>query len=213
MNDKTDKISITWDEINKNDSDTPPNAAAPILEASETTAVNRKGGLVSMKIAVLSLVAIAALAVTVFWRVDIARRNDPMTTIKVIDSVATESALVKYKDYFTPKGYGLIQWMISESEQADGDPMKLSYGLPEIVGDTCQVWGMSGNTRMAIRLVRGDRWLFDDIYIATIDGREVGLLASYVRDNPIKTWFKMSWPDLLDSFIQGFLIGLSVSGE
>jgi len=212
MNDNPEKIRITWDEVNKDESSSPSMATPPVPQPSPSTAAKWWQGLASLKIAVASVVAVAVLAALVFWRVDVAHRNDPMTTVRVIDSVSSESALVKNKDYFTPKGYGLIQWMISESEQSEGSPMELSYGPPEVTGNSCQVWGMSGNTRMAIRLVKGDRWLFDDIYIATIDGREVNLLATYIRDHPMKTWFRMSWPDLLDSFLQGFLLGLSGGG-
>ena len=212
MNDSPEKIRITWDEVNKADSGTPPPSAAPDPQASAATAAKGWMSHATLKIAVASVVAVVVLGGLIFWRIDAARRNDPMTTIRVIDSVSSESALVKNKDYFTPKGYGLIQWMLSESDQAQGSPMQLSYGPPEVSGDSCQVWGTSGNTRMAIRLVKGDRWLFDDIYIATIDGRDVNLLATYIRDHPMKTWFQMSWPDLLDSFIQGFLIGLSGGG-
>jgi hypothetical protein len=135
-----------------------------------------------------------------------------LVTIKVVDAVHSETDLVRNKDYFTPKGYSLIQWMISQSGQSQSPSMQLSYSPPEINGNTCQVWATSGNTRMAICLVKGDRWLFDDIYIASIDGRVVNLLATYIRDNPIKSWFKMSWPDLLNSFLQGFVMGLSGGG-
>jgi hypothetical protein len=212
MNDNPEKIRITWDEVNKAESSSSSMATSPIPQPSPSASAKCWQGLTYLKIAVASVVAVAVLAVLVFWRVDAAHRNDPMTTIRVIDSVSSENALVKNKDYFTPKGYGLIQWMISESGQSEGSPMQLSYGPPEVTGNSCQVWGTSGNTRMALRLVKGDRWLFDDIYIATIDGREVDLLATYIRDHPMKTWFKMSWPDLLDSFLQGFFIGLSGGG-
>ena len=212
MNDNPEKIRITWDEVNKAEGSPPSEAASPVPQPSAATAAKWWRGLTSLKIAVVSVAAVAVLAVIVLWRVDAAHRNDPMTTIRVIDSVSSESTLIKNKDFFTPKGYGLIQWMLSESGQSQGSPMQLSYGPPEVTGNSCQVWGTSGNTRMALRLVKSDRWLFDDIYIATIDGREVNLLATYIRDHPMKTWFKMSWPDLLDSFLQGFLIGLSGGG-
>jgi len=212
MNHNPEKIRITWDEVNKAEGSSPSMATSPVQEPSLSTAAKWWQGLVSLKIAVAWGVAVAVLATLVFWRVDVAHRMDPMTTVRVIDSVSSEGALVKNKDYFTPKGYGLIQWLLLESDQSQGSPMQLSYAPPEVSGDSCQVWGTSGNTRMALRLVKGDRWLFDDIYIATIDGRDVKLLATYIRDHPMKTWFKMSWPDLLDSFLQGLLIGLSGGG-
>ena len=211
MSDDHEKIRITWDEVNSADGGPTQPDAVPAQQAPPTTVANRWQRLATVKIASALIAAVALLGILVFWRVDVARRNDPMTTVMVIDSVSSESALVKNKDYFTPKGYGLIQWLISESDQSE-PPMNLSYGPPEVNGNTCQVWGTSGNTRMAIRLVKGERWLFDDIYIATIDGRDVNLFATYIRDHPMKTWFKMSWPDLLGGFIQGFFLGLSGGG-
>ncbi len=212
MNDNLEKIKISWDDVNSADNEDTTQAADPPPQPPATTVKNRWSQLTTVKAGVTLVIAVGLLGFFVFWRVDVARRNDPMTTIEVIDSISSESALVKNKDFFTPKGYGLIQWMISESDQSEGSPMQLSYGPPEVGGDSCQVWGTSGDTRMAIHLVKGDRWLFDDIYIATIEGRDVDLFATYIRDHPIKTWFKMSWPDLLDSFIQGFFLGLGGGG-
>lgn len=209
MNDNLEKIKISWDDVNSADNEDTTQAAEPPPQAPVNTVKNGWSQLTAVKVGVALVIAVALLGFLIFWRVDVARRNNPMTTITVIDSIPTESDLIESRQFFTPKGYGLLQWMISESQASDGAPMQLSYGPPDVSGETCQVWGTSGDTRMAIQLVKADRWLFDDIYVATIEGQDVNLMATYIRDHPMKTWFKMSWPELLDSFIQGFLIGLS----
>lgn len=216
MSDDHEKIRITWDEVNKadgtNSTSAPtqnPTPAPRLVPGTSHRWWDRNG---KTKAAVGIAVAVVLAGVLVLWRVDASHRNNPLVTINVVDSVTSENDLARNKDYFTPKGYSLVQWMISQGGESQEPSMRLSYAPPEISGDSCQVWGTSGNTRMAIRLVKGDRWLFDDIYIASIDGRDVNLLATYIRDNPMKTWFKMSWPDLLNSFLQGFLLGLSGGG-
>lgn len=206
-----EKIHITWSELERvtDDETQIQDTCGPPPGDSTPPAQIRPRSSAPIVIAVICGLVTLTVGALILWSVGNARRNDPMTTVSVIESINTELDLQKHKDYFTPNGYGVMQWLISESSAQQGSgTFQLSYGPPQVTENLCRVWGTSHNTRLAIQLVMHDRWLFDDLYIASVEGQEVNLLASYIRDNPIKAVLRVGWPDFLYGFLQGVLIGL-----
>ncbi len=152
---------------------------------------------------------VVGVAIATYWGVESSRRNDPLYTLRVVDAVNTEADLAREKEYFTEKGYGLAQWLVSQSTSPEQAPIDFTYGTPRVTGGDCDVWGTSGDTRIKLHLVMEERWRFDDIYLEAIEGQKVNLWATYVRDHPIKAILRVAWPDILKAFLQGFSAGLA----
>lgn len=157
------------------------------------------------------ILAVVVIGYAANWRIDAKRRNDPLYTMKMVDNISNEGDLAAHGEYFTPKGYDLYKWMLNQSTTPDSQSPQMKYSAPKINSDGgCDVWMTGPNNSMFIHLVKGERWQFDDVYVKTIDGKNIDLWATYMKEHPYLTTLKVGWVDMLLAFIQGYMIGMAL---
>lgn len=205
-----EKITVSWDDINRKTNDREDNSLIISGTMGDSRTGYKIGGnrLIFIFLAGVLLAAIAVVC-SLLW-ISNSHKNDPLYTIKVINAIQSQEVLEKNRDYFTSKGYAFYRWALSQKDCNFDQTNDFSMSAPEIDGNVCMQWGTSENDRMAIRLVKGERWQMDDIYIATYQGREINLWATYIMEHPIKAALIVSWPEMLDAFVKGLALGLGM---
>lgn len=208
-----ERIKITNADFNHQTSD-PTSNFDPKSKSDPNPQKSAKNS-ISLKVAVVTCVVIAlGLIVYSLSRSSLPEELDkplePMEVVEKIDSIEFASNLPLIREYCTFKGYNLLEW--SSENEAENDPTVVpSYGKPMISGQNCDIpFSMQteeGRMVGHIRLLQQDGWKFDDFFIKSLDGKKIELYVSYMKDHPVKTFFKVNWKDMALGFLKGLAIG------
>ena len=155
-----------------------------------------------------TLVIIGAL-VCIFWLSQWHHRSQPEYVLEILDRVNTPSDIQRYSEYFTPKGKENLVWLLSKAGDVPSSGNKMTYSEPIINGDTCDIPARGPGIIVSVRLHKSGRWRFDDFYLESVQSEQIKLWISYMREHPVKTFFKLNWKELARSFLKGFVIGMS----
>lgn len=134
------------------------------------------------------LAALIVISVVVAWRIELARQNDLMYSLRMLNSIKTMADLEAKREFFTPKGYELSKWMGSKcgSQLSSGPPPVIS--APQFNSDGgCDVWYDYGDYKTFLHFVKGKYWQFDDMCLYEGDGCKIETWMSNYKDHPIST--------------------------
>ena len=180
----------------------PPTAAAGKLWFERLPARTRQ----IVVIVATGIVAIVLLFTIRTWY----HRSQPIYVLEVLDDIHFPAEVERNNDYFTPEGKAVWLWMMSNSTHSAPNGQKLILSAPEINGDVCEFSGRYGEGSFKIKLVKASRWQFSDFYFDTWEGKKIGLWASYIKDHPYLTQWKLHWRDLIDACLDGVMLGMKM---
>ena len=143
----------------------------------------------TVKLVFGSLAALIVIGVIVAWKIESARRNDPMYSLGMIEQIKGIADIEQKREFFTLKGYELTKWMASKSEnQVSATGPQPPYSEPQFNSDGgCDVWVIDGDSKIRLHFVKGKYWQFDDMCLVEYEGITYDAWMSNMKDHPIST--------------------------
>jgi hypothetical protein len=139
------------------------------------------------------IVAAAAAAVAAF----VLYHSQPAYVLEVLDGINTSEEVQQESDYLTTQGKDILVWIIEQRGDKPASDVKAVYSEPVVNGTMCDIPFQTKDGTGTIRLLKTDRWRFDDMYIDKVGDKNVNLWVSRIKDHPIGTWWKLHWFDTL----------------
>ena len=181
----------------------PPNAATGKLWIERLPTRTRQ----IIVVAVAGIVAVVLLSIIGSWY----HYSRPEYVLEVLDRINTRSDAERESGFLTPQGQAIIFWIIDKRGDKPPSTEKLVYDAPAISVNECTIPFHSQSGTGSVRLLKTDRWRFDDFYIDQMGNRKVELWVSYMKDHPIGAWWSIHGGEMFDAFCKGALIGASVA--
>jgi len=184
----------------------------PVVQKCKTT----EGTKTKRRALIPIIVVLCAIACVVWLGQRHYHRTQPVYVFEIMAQIHSPADVDRYSEFFTPKGKEVFKWMKEKDAESPVSKSNDKTSEPVVVGDTCSVTTdiSTDNSHgvLIIQLKKGERWQFDDVYLKTIDDKNIELWASYIKDHPVLTLFKLHWRELTGACFKGFVIGATAAG-
>lgn len=139
-------------------------------------------------------------------------RSQPEYVLEIVDHMNTPADVERYSEYLTPKGRGIVLWLLAKGGNQPSSSAKPVMSPPAIRGNVCDIAMGLPDTSFTCRLAKTSRWQLDDIYLNTAGKQNIGLWVSYMKEHPVRTYLRLNWKELGGAFLKGAAIGAAAAG-